>query len=385
MARHPGSVRRHGRGFEVRLCVAGTRHSFTLRCEDLREARAWAKKKEAELERQADRHGPDRPTAVRMSDLLAQFERDELPSKAPGTVGAYGDSLKAIRAYFLDQLGDPRVDRVTPGHVRAFLTWRRTHRLRCQTLPDGTVARGAVPGATHPRTISKDRAVLHQVLGLAQDCGYSEGNPVTRRTAVGRISTREPVILTDAQYEALLVAAGADPVLQLYLLAVGETAARNESEVLQLQWGDVDFARGDITVGVHQKTKTGRQRFAPMSARLAAALREHFSRSRFAGSPWIFHHATTRRRYKAGERITSLHRAVQTAARQAKLPTGWRCYDLRHRAITNWRLAGKPDAVVAAVVGHASLAMTRHYTHVERQHVRVLVEETPTPKAAAQA
>jgi integrase len=122
-----------------------------------------------------------------------------------------------------------------------------------------------------------------------------------------------------------------------------------------------------------------------MSARLATALREHFTRFRFAGSPWIFHHRTTRRHYTAGARIASLHRAVQTAARQAKLPTGWRVYDLRHRRITLWRLEGKPDAVVAAAVGHASLAMTRHYTHVERQHVRVLVEETPTPKAAAQA
>lgn len=384
MARHPGSVRRHGRGFEVRLCIAGVRHSFTLRCEDVREARAWAKKKEAVLERQADRHGPERATAVRMSELLVQFEHDEVSTKAPGTIGAYGDSLKAIRVYFLNALGDPRVDRVTPAHVRAFITWRRAHRIRCRKLPDGTAALDVVPGATQGRTVSKDRAVLHQLFALAEDFEYREGNPVTRRTTVGRISTREPVILTDVQYDALLDAASADPVLQLYLLAVGETGARNESEVLQLQWGDVDFTRGDITVGAHHKTKTGRQRFVPMSSRLATAMRAHFSAFRFAGSPWIFHHQTTRRRYTEGERITSLHRAVQTAAERAKLPTGWRCYDLRHRAITNWRLAGKPDAVVAAAVGHASLAMTRHYTHVERANVRMLVED-PTPKAAAQA
>src|SRR5438105_783190 len=94
MARSPGSIRRHGRGFEVRLCVAGRRHSYTVRREDRREAQQWAKQKEAELERQAERAGPERLTPVRMSELLHQFERDELPAKAPGTIGAYGDSLQ---------------------------------------------------------------------------------------------------------------------------------------------------------------------------------------------------------------------------------------------------------------------------------------------------
>src|SRR2546422_358390 len=43
MATHPGSIRRHGRGFEVRLCVAGRRHSYTVRCEDRREAQQWGR------------------------------------------------------------------------------------------------------------------------------------------------------------------------------------------------------------------------------------------------------------------------------------------------------------------------------------------------------
>jgi len=382
VSKHIGSIRRHGRGFEVRLCVAGRRHSFTVRCEDRREAQQWAKQKEGELERQAERHGPEHRTAVRMSELLDQFIRDELPAKAPGTVGAYTDSLKAIKCYFLDVVGDPRVDRLTPGGVRAFIAWRRTRKLRYETQPDGTVARGTVPGTTSARTVSKDRSVLHQLLGLAQDCGYCEGQPVTRRTAVARGTAREPVILSDAQYEALL-AACTDPMLKLYLLAVGESGARNESEILHLSFSDVDFAQGDLVVGAHRRTKTGKPRFVPMTARLAEAMRAHFAQHRLAGrSEYLFHHLTTRRHYKEGARIHSMHRAVQTAARKAKLPVGWRAYDLRHRAITNWRLAGKPDAVVAAAVGHASLAMTRHYTHVERAHLRALVAEVPAPKAA---
>lgn len=382
MSKHPGSIRRHGRGFEVRLCVAGVRHSYTVKCEDVREVHTWAKKKEAELAQQADRHGPEHFTPVRMSALLAQFERDEVPAKAPGTQGAYGDSLKALRAYFLDEAHDPRVDRVRPGTVRAFLSWRRTHRVRCERQPDGTVERGVVEGTTSARTVSKDRSVLHQVLGLAQDYGYAEGNPVTRRTAVARGTVREPVILTDAQYEALLGAAS-DPMLKLYLLTVGETGARNESEALHLRFCDIDFAQGDLVVGTHRRTKTGKPRYVPMTPRLAEAMRAHFAEHRLSGrSEWIFHHTTTRRHYQAGARIHSMHRAVQTAARKAKLPAGWRTYDLRHRRITLWRLEGKPDSIVAEAVGHASLAMQRNYTHIQRAHLKALVQEQPAPKAA---
>src|SRR5438876_412104 len=108
----------------------------------------------------AQPHGPAHRAGVRMGELLDQFERDELPAKAPGTIGAYGDSLKALRCYFLDVVGDPRVDRLTPGGVRAFLAWRRTHRLRYRAQPDGTVVRGVVAGTTAARTVSNDRSVL---------------------------------------------------------------------------------------------------------------------------------------------------------------------------------------------------------------------------------
>jgi len=384
MPRHPGSIRRHGRGWEVRLCVNGRRSTHTVYADDRREVQQWARQKEAELQRQAERHGPEHRTALRLGELLTQFERDEMPAKAPGTQASYGDSLKALRAYFLDVVGNPRVDRVTPGDVRAFLTWRRGHRVQNERQPDGTVVRGAVAGTVAARTISKDRAVLHQAFALAEDCGYREGNPVTRRTAVGRAPTRDPVILTAAQYEALLGAA-TDPMLKLYLLTVGESGARNESEVLQLQWGDVDFGQGDFVVGAHRRTKTGKPRFVPMTARLAEAMRAHFAQHRLSGrSEWVFHHLTTRRHYHEGERIHSMHRAVQTAARTAKLPASWRAYDLRHRRITLWRLEGKPDSIVAEAVGHHSLAMTAHYTHVQRQHLKALVAPA-TPSPAPQA
>ena len=53
-ARQTGSIRRRGpmrRGtapYEVRLCVRGQRHTFTVRAADRREVQAWARTKEGE-------------------------------------------------------------------------------------------------------------------------------------------------------------------------------------------------------------------------------------------------------------------------------------------------------------------------------------------------
>ena len=41
---------------------------------------------------------------------------------------------------------------------------------------------------------------------------------------------------------------------------------------------------------------------------------------------------------------------------------------------------GLPTGIVAEAVGHASLAMQRNYTHIQRSHLKALVTELPVPK-----
>src|SRR5438128_5013178 len=106
MARYPGSLRRHGRGWQLRLCVGGQRHTFTVRTEDKEEAQQFAKNKYAELEREAQRREDGLPGRIRMSALLERFETDELPTKTLGTQRSYRDSLTPIETYFVTERGD---------------------------------------------------------------------------------------------------------------------------------------------------------------------------------------------------------------------------------------------------------------------------------------
>lgn len=74
--------------------------------------------------------------------------------------------------------------------------------------------------------------------------------------------------------------AATSPIHELYVLLLGETGDRCDSEALWLRW--------------------------------------------------VFHHTVTRRHATAGERIGSLYRAFKSAAKQAGLPAELHQYDLRH-------------------------------------------------------
>ena len=329
--------------------------------------RAWdAREKARELEQLNARRAAGLPEAVRVSALLATFEEHELPGLAPGTQRSYRDSLKPIRAYFVGQLGDPLVTAVHAKHVAGSLTWRRAHRIA-----------GAEGSSVSSRTVQKDRTVLHRIFGLAERLEVRDGNPVARTTPP-KADARDPVLLTDAEYGRLLAQCAGRPMFALYVLTLGETGARCESEALWLRWEDVDLEQGFLWIasGAAHRTKSGKGRWVPMTPKLVAAYRAHFAAYRFAGSPWVFHHLTTGRRHVAGERIHSLRTAFAGAAARAKLPAGLHQHDLRHRRVTAWLAEGKNPVHVKEAVGHSDPRTTMAYTHLSREHLRSLVDAT---------
>lgn len=375
--RYPGSIERHRKRLRVRLCVGGRRYRFTLNTTDRREAEQFARDKYADLQRDHRREIQGYPGPVRVSSLIDSFESEEMPTKAPGCRRSYAASVKPIRLFFEDQLGDPTVDQVRAGDIERFLTWRRSHRI--MTKDDDEVV--AIAGKVQERTVAKDRAVLHAMFAMAERREYRDGNPVAR-TKAPKYDPRHPVILSDADYQRLLEKC-CDPVVRLYVLVLGETGARDESEALWLRWDDIDLEEGFMHIASGSnghRTKTGRARWTPMTPTLIAPMREHFAAHRLScRSEWVFHHDRTRRKHFRGHRIRSLRTAVRTAADMAKLPANWHLHDLRHRRVTTWLAEGKDVVKVKEAVGHSDLKTTMGYTHLAREHLRDLVDRDRVP------
>jgi len=356
--------------FRWHVSLAGQRIRETIATTDRRAAEEYCIARYAELRQEArQRRGAPRGL-LRVSDLIARFNADRLPQLAPGTQRTYRHSLERFHTFFVELGGDPLVADLGTRDVRDFLAWRRTHR-------GGRAKQSAAPISA--RALAKDRATLHTLLDLAVQLEERESNPVTR-TETPRADAREPVILSTEEFDRLF-ASCRDPMLRLYVLALGETGGRCESEVLWLRWEDVDFAGQRMTIVSGRdghRTKSGRTRVVPMAPRLAEAMREHFAACRlqtYSGerTHWVFHHTRTRRHYKAGQRIASMRRALATAAKTAELPAGFRPHDLRHRRATAWLAMGASITHVQKALGHADVRTTQIYEHLADQHVDALL------------
>ena len=372
--KYPGHVAKRGNSYRVTLSVNGRRHRFTVKTTDRERAEAEAEAEYKRLEKEAERRELGLPTAMRVSELLDAYETDKLPRLSANTRKTYQRSIDRFREFFTKELPDPHASKVRPAHVRRFLSWRE---------------RKDSVGA---RTLAKDRATLSGVFTFAaKELEIVDANPV-QAVDPPKADTRDPVILSEAEYDALLEAAD-DDMLRLYILVLGETGARSGSEALWLRWEDVDLEEGFLWIhsGKEHRTKSGKGRWTPMTRRLREAMRAHFAKYRFRTyrskrTEWVFHHRYNRRRAKAGERVGNLRRGFEAARERAAESlekdgtTRTRLrevhqHDLRHRRVTKWLAEGADAVKVKEAVGHSDLRTTMGYTHLAREHLRSLVEE----------
>ncbi len=366
-----GTVQRRGNSWRVRIMVDGQRHTYSLRDVTKKEAERFAKDKAQELR---DLTGLGLPGRIRFSALLTRYEAEALSQRAPQTVKSYQSTLAAFRTFFIRDSGDPLAAEIRRGHVKAFLSWRRLHQ------PDGSTRSRPLSS----RSVEKDRAILSGVFSFAEELEVVAANPC-RKVAVPKGDKREPLIIDDGQFDALVEACGDRDMLRLYVLVLGEAGLRCDSEALWLRFEDVDLENGFLTVESVRKgrrTKSGRMRVVPMTPRLLEAMRAHFRSYRFAAydggaSPWLFHHLVTRRHAKAGDRITKLRKSFYAAAKRAELPADLRQHDLRHRRVTTWLAAGKPAHLVQKAMGHSDIRVTLGYSHLVPEDLRTLVDPLP--------
>ncbi len=376
--RAPGHLEKRGDAFRVTLCVGGKYHRFTVRTTVRHDAEDFAKAKYEELEREFERSRAGLPVAGHYSELATSYCEVELPALAPGCQRAYKDSFKPVDHYFIEILGNPRITTIGKAHIKGYLHWRAVHRW----------AEKPVVSPVAPRTVNKDRRLLHRLFSFAQEMELTEANPVSLTRAI-KVDDYRPELLTPEQY-GTLIGACEDPMLRMFVIFLGETGARCESEALWTKWEDVDLKGGFVAIVSGReghRTKSGKTRLVPMTAKLRAALKDHFAAFRFKReepSEWLFHHLTTRCHFQAGQRIGSLRHAFRAAAKRAKLPARLRQHDLRHNRVTWWLAQGHSAALVQEAMGHSSMAVTEKYKHLVPEHLKALVAEAPA-LARAQA
>ena len=146
------------------------------------------------------------------------------------------------------------------------------------------------------------------------------------------------------------------------------TGWRLRSEILPLQWRQVDFRAGVVTLDVGT-TKNRDARTFPMIPELRALLEgqrattDALQKKIGAIVPWVFH------RTRRGRPLKGFRKSWVAACRAAGVP-GRIPHDFRRTAVRNLERAGVPRSTAMAMVGHRTESIYRRYAIVDEVMLR---------------
>jgi integrase len=148
------------------------------------------------------------------------------------------------------------------------------------------------------------------------------------------------------------------------------TGWRIPSEVLTLQWRQVDFNAGVVRLDPGS-TKNGEGREFPFTADLREVLENQRARAdelrriRSIISPWVFFWFGKRAGNRLGGPIRIFRRAWLSACNAASLP-GRIPHDFRRTAVRNLVRAGIPERVAMTLTGHKTRSVFERYNIVSQ-------------------
>jgi integrase len=287
---------------------------------------------------------------------IRQYVEDWLkikePETAPATLAAYRKSTSKFLGY-LGTGADRDISEISRAHIAEF--------------------RNALAKRISPGTVNFDLKILRMLFRSARQDGYVLENPAEFARPVKRAQdqTRRPFTVPEIQDILRL----ADSEWQS-LIKFGLYTGQRLADLASLTWSNIDLEKDQIRFVAR---KTGKTVLLP----IATPLRNHILTLPVCDDPKRPVHVRAYRTLEAQEgRAGSLSNQFASLLASAgfrpppersgrgKGRNGRRTkneisfHSLRHTAVSLFKDAGIPEAVVMELVGHDSKQMSLHYTHV---------------------
>lgn len=306
----------------------------------------------------------------RGAPVTPKFDRLKFDEAAEDVVNDYKvngrkslDGLeRRLRLHVLPFFGGRRAASIGPSDIRAYIAKRQADVREISEKRRGkVVVRAAEQRHYSNAEINRELAIVKRVFSLAVQSGK-----MMHRPHVTMLKERAPRsgFFEQHHFDAILRALpeGLRPMIEFAYI----TGWRIPSEVLILQWRQVDFAAGEVRLDAGT-TKNGDGRVFPMTTRLRALLAEQrertqsWNRERGRICPWVFH--------RQGEPIRSFRKAFMTACEAAGCP-GKIPHDFRRTAARNLSLSGVSEAVAMKLTGHKTRSIYDRYNIVNSADLR---------------
>ncbi len=272
-----------------------------------------------------------RADRVRVEELLADLENDYRVN-GRRSIERLTFSIAHLRPFF----GGRRAHHVSPSDVRAYVSQRLD------------------AGASNA-TINRELAALRRAYTIGVESERIQRAPKIK--ALSEHNVRSGFFERDA-FEAIRKCL--PEALQPVVTFAYVTGWRVPSEVLTLQWRQVDFGASTIRLEPGT-TKNAEGRMFGMTPELRACLEgqraatQAFQKKAGVIVPWVFH--------RSGRPIRDFRGAWEAALIASGLP-GRIPHDFRRTAVRNLERARVPRSVAMRMVGHRTEAIYRRYAIV---------------------
>ena len=358
-----GELKKRGQTWWIRYYRNGKRHEESSGSTKEGDARSLLRLREGDIER-----------GVAITPKVGRIASRK-PSRMCSTTTAPTESVRSMMSSANRKAPDavlrqPRMTSITTADIRGYIAARQnettvSRKAYTFTARDGTPRhvpeqRRTVAGVSNGE-INRELTALKRMFNLAIQAGSSSRSPTSRcsrRTTSG--SGSSSAISFGPCCQRL-----PEPVQPVATFAY-ITGWRIHSEVLSLEWRQVDFAAGEVRLDPG-KTKNGEGRTFPMTRELRElldqqrAITEKLQRRLKVVCPRVFH--------RAGRPIKSFRVAFRTACTEAGCP-GRVPHDFRRTAVRSLVRAGIAERVAMQMTGHKTRSVFERYNIVSAGDLR---------------
>ncbi len=280
-----------------------------------------------------------KPKDIKFSKLLERYMKDIMIHKARST--------RVIDTYRIKKHLKPYFEKIMVRHITV-------------QMVDSYKAKRKKAGAA-PATINNELANLSHILTTAMRWQYIDRNVVSSVDKV-KLAMKTPRFLTQEEIGRLIEAAEGSHIHPIIVTAI-HTGMR-KSEMLNLQYSDIDFDNGKIAVQSKPDwhTKNYKPRVLKLTPVLDRTLRLHRQVQKSQGylSDYVF-------TYEGKRIIWGVDIGLKTITEKAGLK-GVTLHALRHTFASQMVMAGVPLRVVQELMGHQSYQTTLQYAHLQKDH-----------------
>jgi integrase len=358
--------------------ASGKQHRRTTRETDKKRAQAVAD----QYERAAKRKGSPQRVRQIFADFYQEHYGQGLPfatvrefttnwlaarkmETSPATYRRYGSVIERFLS-FLGTAADKGLDEVTRAQISAFRDARLTGNA---TL-----------------TANTDLKIIRSIFRSARQEGYILLDPAEGVKAVKNREAFKRRPFSIDELRGVLAIADEE---WTSLIKCGLYTGQRLGDLATLTWAQIDLERDEIALTTR---KTGKRLLIP----IAAPLREHLLSLASGDNPRSPVHPRAFEIVKAqngrvgqlsnqfgellvacGLREPQPHRSRGIGRGGKRTAIELSFHSLRHTAVSLLKDAGVPDAVVMALVGHESTAMSHRYTHVGKEALTKAAKSLP--------